>query len=129
MNSSMSRFVFIVLALGMALATSRASGDVLVAYDFEDGTTQGWSPRGPVTLDVVTDTAHTGMYSLRTTGRTAGWNSPSLNVLSLLEVGATYTISGCTRLVAGEAPTRTIIAQSRYWAQQKRRDCSLKAAG
>src|SRR5438309_787844 len=48
--------------------------------DFEDGTLQGWIPRGPVTLTSSTDAAFGGTHSLKTTGRTAGFNGPSLNL-------------------------------------------------
>ena len=84
---------------------------VIAEYDFDDGTEQGWVARTDTvttTVEAVTDTYRSAAYSLKVTGRSQGWHSGSIDVLSLLEVGATYTISGCTRLVAGETPTRTI---------------------
>ncbi|MCX7680629.1 MAG: carbohydrate binding domain-containing protein, partial [Anaerolineae bacterium] len=55
--------------VSIRLVTPPPSGTV-VEYNFEDGTTQGWAPRGPVTLAALTEAAHTGNYSLKTTGRT-----------------------------------------------------------
>jgi hypothetical protein len=39
MSHMTARFLVLVLVTGLALATSRARGEVLVAYDFENGTT------------------------------------------------------------------------------------------
>ncbi|MFN2108759.1 MAG: carbohydrate binding domain-containing protein, partial [Anaerolineae bacterium] len=89
--------------------TSPPPPTALFIYDFEDNTTQDWYGRG-ATVTVVTDTVHTGDYALQVTGRTDGWNGPALNVLTLLEVGATYQISGCIRLAEGLGPFRTNFA-------------------
>ena len=48
-----------------------------LASDFEDGTLQGWIPRGGVTLTNTTEQAFAGTRSLKTTGRTAGFMGPS----------------------------------------------------
>jgi endo-1,4-beta-xylanase len=82
---------------------------VVATYGFEDGTTQDWYGRG-ATVSVISDTTHTGDYALMVTGRTDGWNGPALDILSLLEVGATYEISGCIRLTDGMTATRTNFA-------------------
>ncbi|MEJ5309790.1 MAG: endo-1,4-beta-xylanase [Anaerolineae bacterium] len=83
-----------------------------LVYDFEDNTTQGWYARGGtgIAIAVVTDTVHTGEYALQVTGRTGGWNGPALNVLNLLQVGATYQFTGCIRLAEGLGPFRTNFA-------------------
>ncbi len=83
---------------------------VLATYDFEDGTTQGWYGRGTAVVASVTTVAHEGARSLGVTGRTDGWNGPAINLLDLLVVGGTYRISGCIRLAAGTASTRTNFA-------------------
>lgn len=84
-----------------ALFPQRASAQA-VSSNFEDGTTQGWMARGPVTLAVTSETSHSGSNSLKTTGRTAGWNGPAIDLLTKIPVSATYQISGWVRLVAGE---------------------------
>jgi endo-1,4-beta-xylanase len=106
-----------VLSLGLACALALyflaplgrraaiAQTGFIVENDFEDGSLQGWIPRGPVTLTNTTEAAFGGTHSLKTTGRTAGFNGPSLNVLSLLTKGATYQVLASVRLVAGAAPT------------------------
>ncbi|MBN2389990.1 MAG: endo-1,4-beta-xylanase [Anaerolineae bacterium] len=85
---------------------------VVFIYDYEDGTSQGWYARGVATTEiaVVTDTVHTADYALQVTGRSDGYHGPALNVLNLLEVGATYQISGCIRLAEGLGPFRTNFA-------------------
>ncbi|HEX6767619.1 MAG TPA: carbohydrate binding domain-containing protein, partial [Polyangiaceae bacterium] len=78
---------------------------VSILNDFENGTTQGWAPRGPVALTNTTEAAADGVRSLKTTGRTAGFHGPSLNVLGVLRKGATYQVSVKARLVTGEVAT------------------------
>lgn len=85
------------------LAVSAAAQ--VVSHGFEDGTTQGWVPRGSVTVASSTDVARTGTHSLKTTGRTANWNGPALDLRSRLTANTTYQISGWVRLTAGQSPS------------------------
>src|SRR5262245_60065635 len=74
-----------VLWLGLTLALAGyflspfGSGEVIaqtgavVQNDFEDGSLQGWIPRGPVTLTNTAEAAAGGTRSLKTTGRTQGF--------------------------------------------------------
>jgi endo-1,4-beta-xylanase len=105
-----------VLGLGLTLALAGyflsplgrrpviAQTGAVVQNDFEDGSPQGWIPRGPVTLTNTTEAAAGGVRSLKTTGRTQGFHGPSLNVVGLLTRGATYQVTASVRLVAGQAP-------------------------
>jgi len=115
-----------VLALGLACALALyflspvgrraaiAQTGLIVQNDFEDGSLQGWIPRGPVTLTNTNEVpAHGGTRSLKTTGRTAGFNGPSLNAFGLLTKGATYQVTAWVRLVAGEAPTQIRVTMQR----------------
>jgi endo-1,4-beta-xylanase len=78
----------------------------VVQHDFEDGTLQGWIPRGGgVVLTNSTEAAATGTNSLKTIGRSQGFHGPSLNILGLLTRGATYQVTASVRLAAGEAAT------------------------
>jgi endo-1,4-beta-xylanase len=83
---------------------------LIVEYNFDDGTEQGWTGRGDASVDAVTDQAHSGSYSLAVTGRTNNWHGGQIDVFSLLELGATYTISGCVRLATGESDNRISIS-------------------
>src|SRR5262245_16215042 len=115
-----------VLALGLARALRLyflsplgrrsviAQTVAVVQNDFEDGSLQGWIPRGPVTLTNTAEVpAHGGTRSLKTTGRTAGFHGPSLNAFGLLTKGATYQVTAWVRLVAGEAPTQIRVTMQR----------------
>jgi endo-1,4-beta-xylanase len=85
-----------------------------IENDFEDGTLQGWTPRGGgVVLTNSTEAAFAGARSLKTTGRSAGFHGPSLNVFSRLTRGATYRMTASVRLVAGEAPTTARVTMQR----------------
>jgi hypothetical protein len=80
-------FVTCVIALcGLAVA-STLGAQTVVQNDFEDGTTQGWGPRGGAVLTNTTEAAATGTHSLRTSGRTATWNGPALDILPILAPG------------------------------------------
>lgn len=78
-----------------------------ITYDFENGDTQSWVPRGSgVQIASVNEEAQTGTYSLKTTNRSFGWHGPSLNVKGILKKGAVYEISGHVKLVqTPEAPS------------------------
>ena len=74
--------------------------------DFEDGTADGWIPRGSgVVLTNATNQADTGTHSLLTTGRTQGFMGPSIDLTSQLTQGATYQVSVAARLVTGTPAT------------------------
>ena len=107
-----------LLLLSVLFAAVPARGQTTVVFDdFENGTLQGWIPRGPVTLtnteEVGSRTGGAGTHSLRTTGRTAGFHGPSLETLPLLTKSATYQVSVWTRLVAGEAPAQLRVTMQR----------------
>src|SRR5215510_3032630 len=115
-----------VIALGLACAlglyflsplgrrSAIAQTGAVVQNDFEDGSLQGWIPRGSVTLTNTNEVPpHGGTRSLKTTGRTAGFNGPSLNTFGLLTKGATYQVTAWVRLVAGEAPTQIRVTMQR----------------
>ncbi|MEW9548125.1 endo-1,4-beta-xylanase [Nonomuraea sp. NPDC050783] len=75
-------------------------------YDFEDGTTQGWAPRGDgVSVTVTAGAAHGGTGSLLTTGRTATWHGATL--AAPFVKGVTYRVSAYARLDTGQ-PDATI---------------------
>jgi len=93
---------------------AQAQGTTIIQNDFEDGTLQGWIPRGgSVALANTTDAAHGGTHSLKTTGRTAGFNGPSLNVLSKFAKGSTYQVTVWARLVSGQLPDTLKITMQR----------------
>jgi endo-1,4-beta-xylanase len=86
----------------------------VVQHDFEDGTLQGWIPRGGgVMLTNTTEVAQSGTRSLKTTGRTQGFHGPSLNLLGTLMRGVTYQITASVRLVAGQPATMLIMTMQR----------------
>ncbi|WP_084960436.1 endo-1,4-beta-xylanase [Thermoactinospora rubra] len=83
-----------------------AAPTVIAAYDFEDGTTQGWAARGSgVTVAVTADAAHGGASSLAVRGRTATWHGASIT--PPFEKGVTYTVTGWVRALPGQ-PSSTV---------------------
>ncbi|MEU6785614.1 endo-1,4-beta-xylanase [Nonomuraea angiospora] len=93
-----------LLCLVPALSAHAAAADL--TYDFENGTTQGWGPRGGgVSVTVTPDAAHGGTSSLLTTGRTATWHGASIAAPFVRGVG--YTVTAYARQVSG-SPAATI---------------------
>jgi endo-1,4-beta-xylanase len=101
-----------VLLSGLGAARP-AAAQTVIQHDFEDGTTQGWTPRGSAVLTNTTEAANGGSHSLKTTGRTAGFHGPSLNLLGRLSPGTVYQVTAAVRLVAGEAPAQLIVTVQR----------------
>lgn len=91
-----------LVAAWLAFIPALAWGQPITNHTFENGQTHGWGPRGPVTVVSSTDVARTGAASLKTTGRTASWNGPAIDLRSMLQANTTYQISGWVRLVAGQ---------------------------
>ena len=86
---------------------SAAAAQTVVQHGWEDGTLQGWSPfGGGVALTNASGIARTGNHSLLTTGRTAGFNGPSLELLPFLAGGTPYQITAFVRLAASEPATQ-----------------------
>lgn len=85
-------------------ASAANTGDILLSHSFEDGTTQGWTARGAVTVESTGDQGYQGKRALQTTGRTEAWNGPSLPLTDVVHKNAVVEISGYVKLVAGSAP-------------------------
>lgn len=94
-------------AADRAADRAAAADPVVLRHDFEDGSAAGWTARGGATVVVSADAAHSGGHSLLTTGRTAGWEGPGLDVREALRPGATYTVTAWVR-PAGAQPTGTL---------------------
>jgi len=59
--------------------------------DFENGTTTGWTGNGGVPISISSEQKHAGSNSLKTTGRTHGYDAPQIDLLSKIQGGGTYT--------------------------------------
>jgi endo-1,4-beta-xylanase len=93
----------IVLAM---LCSAPLQAQVVATYDFEDGTAQGWgSFNGATTPVATTAQAYSGSHSLLTTTGSGGQGGPAINVGTVLQAGAKYTITGYVKLASGEAAT------------------------
>jgi endo-1,4-beta-xylanase len=80
-----------------------------ITSTFEDGGLDGWSSRtGSSTLTNSTAAAHTGTHSLLTTGRTANFDGPQINVSNKMYNGSRYNISGWVMLVPTDGSSHVI---------------------
>jgi len=102
-------------------------GTPVATYTFSDGGLDGWAPFGSPTLtNVVSPLADPAgnANSLLTTGRTASYMGPSLNVLAINNIlaGATYQVSAYIMLAAPDSTNPTVTIS------MKREDCSTNGA-
>ena len=94
----------VALLVPIFLAGSAANAQTVVHTDFEDGTAQGWVPRGTgTTLTSSTAQANTGTRSLLTTGRTQTFGGPSIALSTVLTRGQLYIFTVYVRMSEGQA--------------------------
>lgn len=93
--------VFSLIAPAIGSLPTAVANDSAIQSDFEDGTAQGWYGRGD-TAAVVNTEAHSGTFSLQSTGRTQGWMGPGMNVTSFVEQGGAYRFEAWVKLAAGQ---------------------------
>src|ERR1700755_2888635 len=75
------------------LCVATAHAQTVATYGFEDGTAQGWTSfNGATTPGATNAAAYAGSYSLLTATGATGQGGPSINVGSVLQAGAKYTI-------------------------------------
>lgn len=60
--------------------------------NFENGDTSGWTGFGGAAISAVKEEAHSGSYSLKTSGRTADWMGPSYNLTGKIVPGKKYSV-------------------------------------
>jgi endo-1,4-beta-xylanase len=73
--------------------------------NFEDGTAQGWGPRGGELVNPTQADAHSGAWSLLTTGRTQFWNGPTHDITGKMCNGSQYWLEAWVKLAPGETTT------------------------
>ncbi len=116
MTNRFIRFLvgFIVLCV-LGAAGAAAAENVVLSTGFEDGTTQGWGPRGTETVAAVKGIAHSGSYSLAVTKRTLTWNGAIHELPGPLSAGAVYHVSLWAMCNNGPAKPRvTLSAEKSY---------------
>jgi endo-1,4-beta-xylanase len=80
-----------------------------ITSTFEDGGLDGWSSRtGNSTVANSTAAAHSGTHSLLTTGRTANFDGPQINVSNKMYSGSQYNISAWVMLTPADGSNHVI---------------------
>ncbi|MGB6828259.1 MAG: endo-1,4-beta-xylanase [Terracidiphilus sp.] len=103
---AMRSFRLLMVTVAGAFACAQMlSAQVVETYSFEDGTADGWTSFYNASTPVATTAAaYSGSYSLLTSTSATGTGGPSIQLASVLEAGATYTITGWVMLTPGEDP-------------------------
>ena len=82
--------------------------------NFESGTREGWGARiGRELVAVTNSDAHSGTFSLLTTGRQAAFDGAAVNAAGKLCNGSRYTVSVWVRLAPGEPNTEIRVSLQR----------------
>ncbi len=106
--------VFSAMMVLALLCGSRLSAQVVATYTFDDGTADGWTSFNGASTPVASNAAaYEGSYSLLTTTNSSGAGGPGISMTSVLQAGATYTITGWVQLTAGEANTNANFTMKR----------------
>ena len=95
-----------VFTLFVCACALHLSAQTVATYSFEDGTADGWTSFFGASTPVASNAdAYSGSYSLLTATSSTGTGGPSLNVGTVLQAGATYTITGYAQLTSNESPS------------------------
>ncbi|HEX8711527.1 MAG TPA: endo-1,4-beta-xylanase [Terracidiphilus sp.] len=107
-RSVIANRIFVIVSMLIALTVFPAEllhAQTVATYNFDDGTADGWvSFFGASTPVASNAAAYTGSYSLLTSTSSTGTGGPQITLNSVLQAGATYTITGYVELTNGEAP-------------------------
>jgi endo-1,4-beta-xylanase len=97
------RLAFLGFAIAALSLAMRLQAQTVATYDFENST-DGWVSFNGASTPVSTNAAsYTGSYSLLTTTGSSGQGGPSIQLNTVLQAGATYTITGYVLLTPGES--------------------------
>ena len=103
----------LIVASLMLCVAAPAASQTVIQHGWEDGTLQGWAPFGGGVLTNTTAAANSGTHSLLTTGRSAGFNGPSVELNAVLAPGTVYQFTAFVRLAPGEAATQVRMTMRR----------------
>jgi endo-1,4-beta-xylanase len=81
---------------------------------FESGTAEGWRPRiGRETVSPSSADAHSGSFSLLTTGRQATFDGPAFDVTNVMFNGSRYVVSVWAKLAPGQPDSQLRVSLQR----------------
>ncbi len=79
-----------------------------ISTTFEDGGTDGWTSRAGSAVANSTAAEHSGTHSLLTTGRTADYDGPQINVSNKMYPGSVYNISAWVMLLPTDGSSHVL---------------------
>jgi parallel beta-helix repeat protein len=82
--------------------------NVISSSSFE-AASDGWTNFGNITVSQSTETAKTGVRSLKISGRTVNYHSPRIFLNDLLTVGETYSFYVWVKLAEGSGPVQLVV--------------------
>jgi endo-1,4-beta-xylanase len=98
--------LFALIASITLIFASSLQAQTVATYSFEDGTADGWTSfYGASTPTATNAAAYSGSYSLLTSTSSTGTGGPIINLSTIIQPGAKYTITGYVELAAGQSAT------------------------
>ncbi len=95
------KFVLFIIVIAFCAAANVSAQ--IVSSDFEKDT-QGWEPRGAVSISSSKDQFASGKKSLKVSGRREFWQGAQLNLTKYLKANTAYKFSLSVKLGKGEKP-------------------------
>ncbi|TCW61186.1 endo-1,4-beta-xylanase [Treponema sp. J25] len=101
------------------LGAQTFKNELILTSDFEDGKVGKWGPRGTEKVEVTTEVAKGGKYSLKISERTKTWNGP-IHVLTEKPVPEdTYIITAWIYYKEGPAQSGFVLSAERSFQNEK----------
>ncbi|MBN2503578.1 MAG: endo-1,4-beta-xylanase [Anaerolineales bacterium] len=96
-----------------AAAVAFTAEQAAEGYHFDDGSLQGWEPRGAARVSLATDVGRKDDSSLLVTDRAEDWNGAMVDVKHILKPNTMYAISAYVRLGKGMPSSKVILSMER----------------
>lgn len=111
-------FLAVFCMTAFQLYAQKFKNELILENTFEDGKTSGWEARGTEKVEVSTDVARSGKYSLKISDRTKTWNGP-IHLLTDKPVPEdTYSISAWIYYKDGPAQSGFVISAERSYKDE-----------
>lgn len=110
---------FLLVSIGLQLHSQTFKNELILTSDFEDGKIGKWGARGTEIVEVTTEAAKGGKYSLKISERSKTWNGP-IHVLTEKPVPEdTYIVTAWIYYKEGPAQSGFVMSVERSFQNDK----------
>ncbi|MCA1950674.1 MAG: endo-1,4-beta-xylanase [Treponema sp.] len=109
----------LLVSIGLQLHSQTFKNELILTSDFEDGKMGNWGARGTEKVEVTTEIAKSGKYSLKISERSKTWNGP-IHVLTEKPVPEdTYIVTAWIYYKEGPAQSGFVMSVERSFQNEK----------